>query len=73
MNGMLKLQEILNLLPTALVFPFSDLPDPAFDYRVNLPPLPLSSFGLLMFNQETLKPIFFNCFYPDADCFPVFT
>jgi len=73
MDAMLKLQEILNLLPTTLIFPFSDLPDPPFNYRVYLSSLPFSFFGLLVFIQEDLKPVRFNRFYPDADGFPVLT
>jgi hypothetical protein len=69
---MLKIQEILNLLPAAIVFPLSYLPDLSLNYGVYLSLLTFPFLGLVVFIEEVKKPISLYAFYPDVNRFSVF-
>jgi len=73
MNIMLSMQVILNLLPTAMIFPLSYLSDPPFQYRIYLPFLAFSFLSLPVFIKEIKKTRLLDPLYPDMDSFPVLT
>ena len=64
---MLQPQEVLDLLPTTVEFPFPHLPYQPLHQGIYLSASPLAFLGLVMPIQEAQQSVSFDALYPKMD------
>ena len=64
---MLQPQEVLDLLPTTVEFPFPHLPYQPLHQGIYPSASPLAFLGLVMLIQEAQQSVSFDALYPEID------
>src|SRR4030043_1639820 len=71
MDTVLQLEEVLDLLATAVKLPFPEPPHQPLHYGTYPSASPLALLGLLILLQEAQQSMSFDAFDPKVDCLPV--